>query len=46
MKINKVFDITLNIDNIHDIFTKDINNKLLTLIEKNISINAIKVHLY
>lgn len=34
MKINKVFDITLNIDNIHDIFTKDINNKLLTLIEK------------
>jgi len=34
MKITKIFDITLNINNIKDIFTKDINQKLLLLIEK------------
>lgn len=34
MKITKIFDITLNIDNINDIFTKDINQKLLSLIKK------------
>lgn len=34
MKITKVFDIILNITNITDIFTKNINNKLLSLIEK------------
>jgi len=34
MKINKVFDIILNISNINDIFCKDINNKLLSIIEK------------
>ena len=34
MNITKIFDITLNIDNINDIFTKDINQKLLSLIKK------------
>jgi len=34
MKITKIFDIILNIDNINDIFTKDINQKLLSLIKK------------
>lgn len=34
MKITKVFDIILNINDINDIFCKDINNKLLELIEK------------
>lgn len=34
MKITKVFDIILNISNINDIFSKDINNNLLILIEK------------
>ena len=34
MKITKIFDITLNINNITDIFTKDINQKLLSLLNK------------
>jgi hypothetical protein len=35
MKINKVFDIIINIENVSDIFTSDLNNKLLDiLIEK------------
>lgn len=34
MKITKIFDIILNINNINDIFTRDINQKLLSLIEK------------
>lgn len=34
MKITKIFDITLNINDINYIFTKDINQKLLSLIEK------------
>lgn len=32
MRINKIFDIILNIDNINYIFTKNINDKLLELI--------------
>lgn len=34
MKITKIFDIILNITNINDIFTKDINQKLILLLEK------------